>query len=488
MAKQLFKVLQSSGFGFMLSTKVTGVRPHAGALLVDATPVEVAGPAIEPLACDAVLVSIGRKPNTDGLALESANLKTDAKGFIPVDPKIARLLARYPLPNNPQGPDGARTYASSSRVTTVSDQASARIDHRISSQSQLLARFTMENTVGPLTNPSQTVMDPSFAVGFTDQQRNGVVTYTRTRPSGFVLQSSVSFTRATPAFPTLNRADPALTFGDGLYEAFNAAAGSVQAAFGNLFQVRQDFTWIRGKHTFKSGGEVRANRDTTYFGISPNGQYQFGGGAAYSPVPIHSLSGGHDIPVGGLLPDALSGLLTASAFTYTTAVAPPQFAQGSHIGDSAIHRDAYNFYFQDSWKISGSLVLNYGLRYEIPAILKSGGGAIVNMSSILGSVGFATAVAYTAAKHALVGMTKVAAMEYAPKGLRVNAVGPGFIDTPLLSKNLDANTLKYIAGLHPIQRLGRAEEVSALTCFLLSDRASFITGSYHLVDGGFVAQ
>lgn len=145
----------------------------------------------------------------------------------------------------------------------------------------------------------------------------------------------------------------------------------------------------------------------------------------------------------------------------------------------------------DGWKTVIDVNLNgvfYGLRYEIPAILKSGGGAIVNMSSILGSVGFATAVAYTAAKHALVGMTKVAAMEYAPKGLRVNAVGPGFIDTPLLSKNLDANTLKYIAGLHPIQRLGRAEEVSALTCFLLSDRASFITGSYHLVDGGFVAQ
>jgi len=145
----------------------------------------------------------------------------------------------------------------------------------------------------------------------------------------------------------------------------------------------------------------------------------------------------------------------------------------------------------DGWKTVIDVNLNgvfYAMRYEIPAMLKSGGGSIVNMSSILGTVGFATAVAYTSAKHALVGMTKVAAMEYAPKGVRVNAVGPGFIDTPLLSKNLDANTLKYIAGLHPIQRLGRAEEVSALTCFLLSDRASFITGSYHLVDGGFVAQ
>ena len=145
----------------------------------------------------------------------------------------------------------------------------------------------------------------------------------------------------------------------------------------------------------------------------------------------------------------------------------------------------------DGWKTVIDITLNgvfYGLRYEIPAMVKSGGGAIVNMASILGSVGFATAVAYTSAKHALLGMTKVAAMEYATKSIRINAVGPGFIDTPLLSKNLDSNTLKYVAGLHPIQRLGRPEEVSALTCFLLSGRASFITGSYHLVDGGYVAQ
>ena len=115
---------------------------------------------------------------------------------------------------------------------------------------------------------------------------------------------------------------------------------------------------------------MRLNRDTSLFGIDPNGQYQFGGGAAYSPVAIQSLSGAHNIPVGGLLPDALTGLLTASAFTYTTAVAPLLFPQGARIGDAGIHRDAYNVFFQDSWKISDRLLLNYGLRYEIESRIR----------------------------------------------------------------------------------------------------------------------
>lgn len=130
----------------------------------------------------------------------------------------------------------------------------------------------------------------------------------------------------------------------------------------------------------------------------------------------------------------------------------------------------------------------HGMRYGLPEIVKAGGGAIVNMASILGSVGFATAGAYVAAKHGVVGLTKVAAIEYAKAGVRVNAVGPGFIATPLLAKHLDEEALQGIAALHPVGRLGTAEEVSALTCFLLSDQASFITGSYHLVDGGYTAQ
>ena len=130
----------------------------------------------------------------------------------------------------------------------------------------------------------------------------------------------------------------------------------------------------------------------------------------------------------------------------------------------------------------------YGMRYQIPAILASGGGSIVNMASILGAVGFANSPAYVAAKHAVVGLTKNAALEYAKQGIRVNSIGPAFIDTPLLTKNLDSEVLKFIATLHPIGRLGRAEEVATLTAFLLSDEASFITGSYHLVDGGYVAQ
>ncbi|MBL8593151.1 MAG: SDR family oxidoreductase [Devosia sp.] len=145
----------------------------------------------------------------------------------------------------------------------------------------------------------------------------------------------------------------------------------------------------------------------------------------------------------------------------------------------------------DGWQRVIDVNLNgvfYGMRYQLPAIVASGGGAIVNMASILGSVGFATASAYVAAKHAVVGLTKVAAIEYAKYGVRINAIGPGFIDTPLLSKHLDEAALTVIRGLHPVGRLGTSEEVAALTAFLLSDEASFITGSYHLVDGGYVAQ
>ena len=145
----------------------------------------------------------------------------------------------------------------------------------------------------------------------------------------------------------------------------------------------------------------------------------------------------------------------------------------------------------DAWRKVMAVNLDgvfYGMRYQIPAMERAGGGASVNMASILGSVGFANSSAYVASKHALLGLTKTAAMEYAARGVRINAVGPAFIQTPLLTDNLDQTMLDGLAGLHPMGRIGTPEEVSALTCFLLSDRASFITGSYHLVDGAYTAQ
>jgi hypothetical protein len=123
--------------------------------------------------------------------------------------------------------------------------------------------------------------------------------------------------------------------------------------------------WTKGKHTIKAGGEFRANRDTTYFGIGINGSYVFGGGTAYAPVAIRSLSGAHNIAVGAALPDTLSALLTASPFAYSTAVAPPIFPQGDQIGVAAISRYDVNAFLQDTWKISDRLVLDYGLRYEV---------------------------------------------------------------------------------------------------------------------------
>jgi len=130
----------------------------------------------------------------------------------------------------------------------------------------------------------------------------------------------------------------------------------------------------------------------------------------------------------------------------------------------------------------------YGLHYQIPAIVKSGGGSIVNMASILGMVATKNSPAYVAAKHGVVGLTKTAALDYADKNIRVNAVGPGYIVTPLLTKTLDEATMKTLATLHPIGRLGTVEEVAELVLWLSSSKSSFVTGSYYTIDGGYTAQ
>lgn len=144
----------------------------------------------------------------------------------------------------------------------------------------------------------------------------------------------------------------------------------------------------------------------------------------------------------------------------------------------------------EGWKKVISINLDgvfYCMRNQIPAMLKSGGGSIVNIASILGQVGFANSAGYVAAKHGVVGLTKSAALEYATQGIRVNSVGPGFIRTPLLTV-LPPEALEPIAQLHAVKRLGESSEVAALVTFLASNEASFITGNYYAVDGGYLTQ
>jgi NAD(P)-dependent dehydrogenase (short-subunit alcohol dehydrogenase family) len=129
------------------------------------------------------------------------------------------------------------------------------------------------------------------------------------------------------------------------------------------------------------------------------------------------------------------------------------------------------------------------MRYQIPAMLANDGGAIVNMASILGQVGFNQAPAYVSAKHGVLGLTKAAALDHAQQGIRVNAVCPAFIHTPLIADlEADDDTSNMLVGLHPMGRLGEPQEVADLVVWLCSDQASFVTGSAYLVDGGYVAR
>jgi NAD(P)-dependent dehydrogenase (short-subunit alcohol dehydrogenase family) len=149
-------------------------------------------------------------------------------------------------------------------------------------------------------------------------------------------------------------------------------------------------------------------------------------------------------------------------------------------------------YGLDAWRhvlevnLSGPF---YCMKYQIPAMLRTGGGAIVNMASILGRVGFEGAPAYVASKHGLVGLTSNTALEYADKGIRVNCIGPAFISTPMIAGlENDPTTDAALIARHPMGRIGQPQEVADVVVFLCSSRASFITGAFYAVDGGYLSR
>jgi NAD(P)-dependent dehydrogenase (short-subunit alcohol dehydrogenase family) len=146
-------------------------------------------------------------------------------------------------------------------------------------------------------------------------------------------------------------------------------------------------------------------------------------------------------------------------------------------------------YSLEGWHNNINVNLNgvfHSMRSQIPAMLRNGSGAIVNLSSIMGLVSAPATPAYVAAKHAVAGITKNAAQAYSARGVRVNAICPGYIRTPMLLKSATEEMIRMGAAMHPIGRLGEADEIAAVALFLCSDSASFLTGALIPVDGGYL--
>lgn len=132
-----------------------------------------------------------------------------------------------------------------------------------------------------------------------------------------------------------------------------------------------------------------------------------------------------------------------------------------------------------------------GLKHQIPAILAAGGGSIVNNASVAGTIGMPTMGVYVASKHAVIGLTKVAALEYSKRGVRVNSVSPGAVVTEMYERFTGGTETQFamqMAALHPIGRVGEAREIAEPVVFLLSEASSFLTGQDIPIDGGFTAQ
>ncbi len=285
---------------------------------------------------------------------------------VPVNPAIVPVLDRYPLPNDPNGAYGERTYAASSKIYTRTDQFSVRIDHRISDKASLLTRFSLNQVTGPLTNPDQTAIDPSFAVQFFDHQRNAGVKYSRTISPHLYFRHLVQLHSQHAVFSH--------------HQSHPACAGFRRRPFSGIqlggwldFRiVRQPLPVQTGHelrafpHAFKWGVEIRANRDATIFGSNPNGVYTFGGGTAYSPVLITSASGTHNIQPGDPLPDSLTGLLTATPYSLQRnrrlRTSLPR-ATGSMKPRSAARPTTSTF--RTHGRPDPHLTFNYGLRYEV---------------------------------------------------------------------------------------------------------------------------
>ncbi len=318
---------------------------------------------------DPVLFPVPTESERKGLVdIIGADGKPDQL-IVPVDSAVSPILNAYPLPNQPNGPLGPRTFQGSYSIPIDRDQFSVRIDHRFSEKDSIFGRFAYSNNTQPSTNSALAILDPTFPTGLKNNWRNFGLTHTHVFGATLLNQFKIGVMQ-TDIFIGPQRIDlTTASFADGALQAYGPSS-TIFDLKPTGFNLGDGMTWSKGRHILSMGGEFRQIRGS-YLGASvggPNGFYSFAAGTPL-PVAIPSASGKNNLAAGDPSPDSLVSFMTGRSAFYQRSIPYPGFGpSGGGFAPFSLRRWHGSGYIQDDFAVTPSFKLNLGLRYEYNSV------------------------------------------------------------------------------------------------------------------------